>query len=149
AAEMYEECMREAPYADIVIMAAAVADYTIMHQSPFKLKKSLTPFTLELSPTQDILKEIGKNKKVNQIIVGFALETDHELEHAKNKLITKNLDFIVLNSLKEEGAGFGIETNKISIIDRSGKVYHGSVNSKPFVAAEIIDFIIKNRTIQP
>jgi len=149
AAEMYEVCMREAPLAEIVIMAAAVADYTYIHKSPVKLKKKSAPFMLELSPTHDILKEIGKLKNKNQVIVGFALEADHELEHAKSKLIAKNLDFIVLNSLNEKGAGFGLETNKISIIDRSGTVYQGTLNSKPVVAAEIIDFIVKNRTIQP
>jgi phosphopantothenoylcysteine decarboxylase / phosphopantothenate---cysteine ligase len=149
AAEMYEVCIREAPLAEIVIMAAAVADYTCVHQSSVKLKKSPSSLVLELTPTHDILKEIGKNKTKHQVIVGFALETDHEVENAKNKLFSKNLDFIVLNSLNEKGAGFGVETNKISIIDRSGTVYQGTLNSKPVVAAEIIDFILKNRTIQP
>ena len=149
AKEMYDACIREAPQADIVIMSAAVADYTCLHQSQTKLKKSAAPFVLELASTKDILKEMGVQKKKNQVIVGFALETDHELENAKNKLITKHLDFIVLNSLKEEGAGFGLETNKISIIDKNGVVHQGKLQSKPLVAAEILDFILKNRTIQP
>ncbi|MCX6267074.1 MAG: bifunctional phosphopantothenoylcysteine decarboxylase/phosphopantothenate--cysteine ligase CoaBC [Bacteroidetes bacterium] len=148
AEEMFETCMREAPLADIVIMAAAVADYTCVQKSDAKLKKSSQPFSLELSPTKDILKEMGKLKLKNQILVGFALETDNELEHAKNKLITKNLDFIVLNSLNDKGAGFGLNTNKITIIDRSGPVHYGELQSKPIVAAEIIDFIVKNRTYQ-
>jgi phosphopantothenoylcysteine decarboxylase/phosphopantothenate--cysteine ligase len=143
AAEMYDACMREAPDAEIVIMAAAVADYTYPLRSATKLKKNKGPLTLELTPTKDILREIGKNKRSNQVVVGFALETDHELDHAKQKLIAKNLDFIVLNSLNEAGAGFGFETNKISIIDRSGIRYQGEVQSKPVVAAEILDFIVK------
>jgi phosphopantothenoylcysteine decarboxylase/phosphopantothenate--cysteine ligase len=143
ADEMYLACMREAPMSDIVIMAAAVADYTCKHQSPVKLKKSEAPFSVEFIPTRDILKEIGKNRKKNQVLVGFALETDHELEHAKKKLISKNLDCIVLNSLNEKGAGFGLETNKISIIDRTGNVYIGKLNQKPAVASEIIDYIVK------
>ena len=147
AAEMYEVCMRETPLAEIVIMAAAVADYTYANKSALKLKKNSTPLVLELSPTHDILKEIGKNKGEHQVIVGFALETDNELDHAKNKLITKNLDFIVLNSLNEPGAGFGLETNKISIIDRAGQVYQGTLNNKSIVAEEIIDFIVNNRNI--
>jgi phosphopantothenoylcysteine decarboxylase/phosphopantothenate--cysteine ligase len=149
AAEMYDACMREAPEAEIVIMAAAVADYTYPQQSATKLKKNSGSLTMELTPTKDILQEIGKNKKNNQVVVGFALETDHELDHAKQKLIAKNLDFIVLNSLNEAGAGFGFETNKISILDRSGIRYQGEVQSKPVVASEILDFIVKNRTNQP
>jgi len=148
AEEMYDACMREAPLVDIVIMAAAVADYTCFNPSALKIKKKSTPFTLELSPTKDILYEIGKHKMPNQLIMGFALETDHELDHAKNKLIKKNLDFIVLNSLKEEGAGFGLKTNKVSIIDRTGKIHHGKLQDKSVVASEIIDFIVKNRTFQ-
>ncbi|MCX6305555.1 MAG: bifunctional phosphopantothenoylcysteine decarboxylase/phosphopantothenate--cysteine ligase CoaBC [Bacteroidetes bacterium] len=149
AQEMYEVCMREAPSAEIVIMAAAVSDYTCFHKSPVKLKKSSAPLVLELSATKDILSEIGKNKSRNQVIVGFALETDNEMENAGKKLISKNLDFIVLNSLNEKGAGFGLETNKISIIDHSGAVYHGELQNKGTVASEIIDFIVNNRTIQP
>jgi phosphopantothenoylcysteine decarboxylase / phosphopantothenate---cysteine ligase len=149
ADEMYFACMREAPKSDIVIMAAAVADYTYGQKSAHKLKKSQAPFMLELTPTRDILMEIGKNKHKDQVLIGFALETDHELVHAKNKLLTKNLDFIVLNSLNEQGAGFGLETNKISILDRSGIVHQGKLQSKQVVAAEIIDFIVKNRTSQP
>ena len=149
ADEMYQVCMREAPHADIVIMAAAVADYTCLSESPLKLKKSPVALVLELHPTQDILKAIGTGKTKNQVIVGFALESDHEEEHAKRKLNEKNLDFIVLNSLNEKGAGFGHETNKITIFDRSGMVHQGELQSKPAVAAEILDCILKNRTNQP
>ncbi|MFZ4522929.1 MAG: bifunctional phosphopantothenoylcysteine decarboxylase/phosphopantothenate--cysteine ligase CoaBC [Bacteroidales bacterium] len=144
AEEMYLVCMKEAPQADVIIMAAAVADYTPKAKSESKLKKHPATFTLELSPTRDILMEIGNQKKIGQIVVGFALETDNEIEHARKKLITKNLDFIVLNSLNDPGAGFGYDTNKVVIIDHSGKVHQGKLQSKAAVAAEIIDFILKN-----
>jgi len=149
AEEMYRACMLEAPTTEIVIMAAAVSDYTCSRKSTQKLKKSSAPFSLELIPTRDILREIGRQKKKNQILVGFALETDNELDHARKKLTEKNLDFIVLNSLNENGAGFGLETNKISIIDHTGTAYQGTLQNKSVVAEEIIDFIVKNRTIQP
>ena len=149
AEEMYQVCMQEAALAEIVIMSAAVADYTCKQQSQVKLKKSQAAFVPELTPTRDILKELGARKTKDQILVGFALETDNEAENAKSKLISKNLDFIVLNSLKDQGAGFGLETNKISIIDRSGTVHQGKLQSKVAVAAEILDFIVKNRPIQP
>ena len=138
-------CMAEAPGADYIIMAAAVADYTCATIASSKLKKSQTAFTLELLPTKDILSEIGKKKKKNQVLVGFALETDHEIENAKRKLTTKNLDYIVLNSLKDTGAGFGYGTNKVSIMDASGAVYHGSLKSKQEVAEDILDIICKLR----
>jgi phosphopantothenoylcysteine decarboxylase / phosphopantothenate---cysteine ligase len=143
AEEMRTVCMHEAPKADIVIMAAAVADYTFPRKSAVKLKKSSTPFILELKPTPDILKEIGKHKRKKQILVGFALETDDGTASAKKKLVAKNLDFIILNSLKDRGAGFGFETNKISIIDRTGKIYKGKLQNKQVVATEILDFILK------
>jgi phosphopantothenoylcysteine decarboxylase/phosphopantothenate--cysteine ligase len=143
AAEMYDICLREAADADIVIMAAAVADYTVEQCSPVKLKKGNKPFKLDLLPTRDILKELGKRKKKKQILVGFALETDHEFANAAGKLKSKNLDLIVLNSLNDQGAGFGFNTNKISIIDSSGDIYHGTLREKPEIAAEIIDFLVK------
>jgi phosphopantothenoylcysteine decarboxylase/phosphopantothenate--cysteine ligase len=146
ADEMHHACMQEAPEAEIVIMTAAVADYSCSAQSAEKIKKCTKPFHLELVPTKDILKEIGAHKQSDQILVGFALETDHELEHAKAKLISKNLDYIVMNSLKDEGAGFGLKTNKITIIGRSGPVYQSQLNDKRVIAAEIIDYIVKNTT---
>lgn len=149
AEEMYRACLREAPSADIVIMAAAVADYTSNLKSPVKLKKRSAALNLELSPTHDILKELGQKKKKGQQIIGFALETDHELENAYTKLKNKNLDFVVLNSLNEQGAGFGHDTNKIIILDRARNIYRGKLQSKLLVAAEIIDFIVNHRTNQP
>ena len=117
AGEMYTACMAEAPQADIVIMAAAVADYSVSSTSPVKLKKSAGGITLNLVPTKDILSEIGRHKTGAQIVVGFALETDNEMENAVKKLKSKNLDYIVLNSLQDSGAGFGGDTNKITIFD--------------------------------
>ncbi|MEI7498833.1 MAG: bifunctional phosphopantothenoylcysteine decarboxylase/phosphopantothenate--cysteine ligase CoaBC [Bacteroidota bacterium] len=141
AEDMYEACMIEAPHADIVIMAAAVSDYTFMKKSTVKMKKSSFPVSLELFPTRDILKEIGKNKRKDQILVGFAMETDNELENAHQKLKNKNLDYIVLNSLNEKGAGFGLETNKITIIDKHGHIQHGFLKTKQEVASDILDII--------
>jgi phosphopantothenoylcysteine decarboxylase/phosphopantothenate--cysteine ligase len=141
AEEMYQACMVEAPGSDIIIMSAAVSDYTFLQKSPVKMKKSSLPVHLELFPTRDILKEIGMQKKKDQVLVGFALETDNELVNAQNKLMNKNLDFIVLNSLNDTGAGFGIETNKITIIDKAGHIRHGGLKTKREVASDILDTI--------
>ena len=147
ADDMYQACMLEFAPADIIIMAAAVADYTIAGPSETKLKKSKSVLSMELTPTRDILQEMGKIKTQHQVLVGFALETDHETENALGKLHRKNLDYIVLNSLSEKGAGFGSETNKITIIDSNDTMYHGSLKTKPEVAEDILDIICKNRTL--
>ena len=147
AGEMYDACMQKASHADIVIMAAAVADYTFAGSSATKLKKSQAPVSLELIPTKDILLELGSTKRKEQILVGFALETDHELENAKQKLKRKNLDYIVLNSLQEPGAGFGHSTNKVTVIDASGAIDSGNLKTKQEVAADILDIIGKHRTL--
>ena len=133
--------MAEAPLADIIVMTAAVADYRVKQPSMVKIKKTTNPMVLELTPTMDILQEIGKRKRKGQILVGFALETDNELENAKLKLKKKHLDFIVLNSLNEKGAGFGLETNKITIIDKQGRIQQGQLKTKQEVAADILDAI--------
>jgi len=143
AGEMYKACMKLYGDADYVIMAAAVADHTPVKPSAGKLKKSTDNISVDLQATRDILKEIGKNKKSSQVVVGFALETDREIENAKSKLQNKNLDFIVLNSLKEKGAGFGIPTNKISILGPDGIVHKGVVKPKEEVAKDIWDIITK------
>jgi phosphopantothenoylcysteine decarboxylase/phosphopantothenate--cysteine ligase len=149
AADMHAACMKEAPEADIMVMAAAVADYTFNRTYPDKIKKTAAPLKIELTPTTDILKEVGLRKQPGQVLVGFALETTNGLANARKKLIAKNLDFIVLNSLKEKGAGFGPGTNKISIISKNGAVYRGKLLDKTLVAGEILDFIIKNTTALP
>lgn len=141
AAQMHEECMKTASQSDIIIMAAAVGDYTPAAFSKSKIKKKSAKLTLELLPTPDILKAIGQQKTKNQILVGFALETDQEIENAQQKLKDKRLDFIVLNSLKDEGAGFGHDTNKVTIIDRYLRIHQGVLKSKDEVASDIIDLI--------
>ncbi|MCK9423256.1 MAG: bifunctional phosphopantothenoylcysteine decarboxylase/phosphopantothenate--cysteine ligase CoaBC [Bacteroidales bacterium] len=141
AEEMYLSCMEHAPKMNIIIMAAAVADYTVKNQLNTKLKKSTSTLSIALNPTKDILWELGKNKKKNQVLVGFALETNNEIENAYAKLKAKNLDFIVLNSLNDLGAGFGGSTNKVSVIERNGKIHDGSVKNKYEVASDILDII--------
>ena len=122
-------------------MAAAVADYTPKEILPEKMKKKEQNFTLELKKTIDILSEIGKKKKENQYLTGFALETENEFENAKNKLQNKNLDLIVLNSVKNAGAGFETSTNQITLISRKDKVIEFPLKEKWEVANDIIDFI--------
>jgi phosphopantothenoylcysteine decarboxylase/phosphopantothenate--cysteine ligase len=145
AREMFENCVAFFTNVDICIMAAAVADYTPIHPAVEKIKKSADSITLELTRTKDILAELGKTKRANQILVGFALETEKEIDNAKQKLHTKNLDFIVLNSLRSEGAGFGLSTNQISIIDKSGRVTEYATKSKVLVAADILDYLISRQ----
>ena len=101
-----------------------------------KTKKENKTLILELEPTKDILKELGKKKKNGQILAGFALETENEIENAKTKLINKNLDFIVLNSLNDKNSGFNSETNKVTIIDRKGNIDTGELKSKSDVAKD-------------
>jgi phosphopantothenoylcysteine decarboxylase/phosphopantothenate--cysteine ligase len=139
--EMMNACMAHFPTSDICIMAAAVADFKPVHPSGKKLKKNKEISTLELEPTVDILFQLGQTKKTDQLLIGFALETDNEVEHAKMKLKNKNLDFIVLNSLNDPGAGFGFKTNKISILDKSGEFAEYELKPKKEVAADILDKI--------
>ena len=143
AAEMYEACLKIFPEVDIVVMSAAVADYTITQPSNEKIKKDSGQLTIELKKTTDILKELGKNKKANQFLAGFALETNNEKEFALKKLHSKNADMIVLNSLNDEGAGFGHDTNKITIFDKAGKEYHFDTKSKTAIATDIVNTILK------
>lgn len=143
AAEMYEACSQYFGQSDVIIFAAAVADYTPKSPAAKKIKKKEDEFTLELVKTKDIAYELGKTKKESQITVGFALETDNEMENAKSKLSKKNLDMIVLNSLKDKGAGFQHDTNKITIVDKSGNVVKFDLKSKAEVATDIIDYIQK------
>jgi phosphopantothenoylcysteine decarboxylase/phosphopantothenate--cysteine ligase len=139
AQQMYDVCMEEKDNAEIIIMAAAVADYQVAVRSDTKLKKKDPEIHIRLIPTRDILAELGKKKKKNQVLVGFALETDQEEKNARKKLADKNLDLIVLNSLKDEGAGFGHATNKISIYSKSGQVKHFPLKKKQEVAWDILE----------
>ncbi len=146
AAEMYKACTDNFSSAHIAIMAAAVADFTPEQPEKEKIKKTGDDFRLALVKTLDILAELGKCKTKGQFLVGFALETNNEVENAMHKLHTKNLDFIVLNSLKDEGSGFGVATNKIRIIDKDHSITEFSLKSKPEVAADILD-AVQNRLV--
>lgn len=139
AKEMFDEVFRHYENADIAIMSAAVADYTPKFVAKEKIKKSETEFTIELVKNPDILKTMGE-KKSHQFLVGFALETQNEEENAKGKLEKKNLDMIVLNSLKDEGAGFQKDTNKIKILTKTEQKEF-SLKSKEDVAKDILNFV--------
>jgi phosphopantothenoylcysteine decarboxylase/phosphopantothenate--cysteine ligase len=142
AAEMADECISRFPGCDVAILAAAVADFTPAEVSSEKIKKSSGELVLKLKPTVDIAAELGKNKKINQLIAGFALETTSGLKEAREKLVRKNMDIIVLNSLKEKGAGFGHDTNLITIIDRNNIINKFELKSKKEVAMDIINKIV-------
>lgn len=142
AAEMLHACEEHFEAADIVVMSAAVADYTPVEVASQKIKKKENEFSIELKKTVDILATLGAKKKENQLLVGFALETNNELENAKDKLIRKNLDFIVLNSMQDKGAGFATDTNKVTIIDRAGNTREFSLKSKEEVAKDICSIIV-------
>ncbi len=144
AAEMYEACHQLFSKTDIAIMSAAVADYTIVNPAENKIKKTSGNINIELEKTNDILKSLGEIKKKNQLLVGFALETENEKENAIAKLKSKNADFIVLNSLNDNGAGFGFDTNKITIFDRSENVFQFEIKSKQEVAVDIINTILNS-----
>ena len=142
AEEMYSACMKNFEEMDIIVMSAAVADYKPGETSNEKIVKKNNPLSLSLIPTIDILKSMGEKKKVNQLLVGFALETNDELNHAKEKLGNKNLDIIVLNSLNDEGAGFEISTNKVTIIERSGREHSYDKKPKEEVARDLVDVLM-------
>ncbi len=142
AAEMYRQVTERAPENDIIIMCAAVSDFTPSIKSDVKLKRGTAGLSIGLEPTKDIVAELGHHKKEGQLLVGFALETDNEKQNALLKLKKKNLDLIILNSLKEPGAGFGVDTNKVTAIDRTGKTFEYELKSKPAVAKDIVDRIV-------
>lgn len=143
AEEMYRACMEDFSSSDIIVMAAAVADYRPENVSDSKMKKVNENLPLKLIPTTDILKSMGEQKQAKQLLVGFALETNDEIKHAKDKLARKNLDLIVLNSLKDEGAGFKVATNKVTIIDRKGTENKYDLKHKSEVAKDIVNEIVK------
>ncbi len=141
AKEMFEMAREAFKTSDIAIMSAAVADYTPKVKSSEKIKKSSPEFQIELVKTVDILKSLGEVKRDNQLLIGFALETENEISNAKTKLDNKNADLIVLNSLKDEGAGFAADTNKISILSKDGSIEHYNLKSKKEVAIDILNKI--------
>ena len=143
AEEMFNSCMLHFDTVDVAICAAAVADYKPQNIAEHKIKKHDVAFTIELEKTKDILATLGNNKK-NQFLIGFALETENEIENAKLKIQKKNLDLIVLNSLQDEGAGFGKPTNKITFIDNNFIIEPMELKSKEEVALDILNKIIKH-----
>jgi phosphopantothenoylcysteine decarboxylase/phosphopantothenate--cysteine ligase len=142
ASEMAEQVIKYFPESDITIMSAAVADYRPKEIASSKIKKESPEFTIELVKTTDILSTIGQSKRTNQILVGFALETNDEEVNAIKKLNKKNLDFIVLNSLQDKGAGFKGDSNKVTFIDRDLKKEVFKLKSKKEVAVDICQRII-------
>jgi len=145
AEEMYNACKSIFPSSDITVLSAAVADYKPAIVADQKIKKSEhNNLTLELAKTYDIAAELAKLKKNGQLIVGFALETENEVIHAKTKLMSKNFDLVVLNSLNDAGAGFGHDTNQISIIDRKNGVKKFNLKTKKEVAGDIVNAILSH-----
>ena len=147
AKEMFEAAKLYFAEADIIILSAAVADYTPAVVADKKIKKKEDTFNIELTKTIDIAKTFGQSKRLNQLMVGFALETDNEVENAIGKIKSKNLDMIVLNSLQNSGAGFGHDTNKISIIKRDGTMIDFDLKSKQDVAMDIMSVISEQLSV--
>lgn len=143
AQDMYDACHQYFDEVDVAIAAAAVADYRPKNVASQKIKKSDATFVIELEKTKDILASLGEKKK-NQFLIGFALETENEIEHAKLKIQKKNLDLIVLNSLNDKGAGFGHATNKVTFIDKIGNLEPMDLKSKEEVALDIVNKIIQH-----
>lgn len=143
AGQMYDECTKVFPGMDMAVMSAAVADYKPATIADRKIKKEEGTLDIKLDRTQDILAELGKMKKNGQLLVGFALETNNEEEHARTKLERKNADLIVLNSLKDEGAGFAHDTNKVTLIGRDGFKKELPLQTKKEVAQAIVQHMLK------
>jgi len=142
ADEMNEQCLSLFPSVDGAVMCAAVADYMPVNEADNKMKSGKGNFTIELKPTPDIASGLGRIKNEKQFLVGFALETNNEKENALAKLKKKNLDFIVLNSLNDPGAGFQTDTNKITIIDKYNNLFKFELKTKEQVAVDIVDRMI-------
>ena len=143
AGEMYQAAMTAFPSSDAAILCAAVADYRPENASEQKIKRETErEMTLHLVPNPDIAASLGAIKREGQVMVGFALETNDEATHAEGKLKRKNLDFIVLNSLRDQGAGFRCDTNKITIIDNAGGVTIYPLKTKREVACDIVNKLV-------
>lgn len=142
AVEMYNECLRFFPNCDITVMAAAVADYRAKEVAKNKIKKKEDSLTIELIKNPDILKSCGLIKNEYQLLIGFALETINEVIFAKEKLVNKNADAIILNSLNDKGAGFGKDTNKITIFDKNGESFQFDTMTKDAIAEKIVDYVV-------
>lgn len=144
AEEMHKAVLQFWNEANVGILAAAVADYRPRHRALEKIKKTNAELKLELEITKDILAELGSRKRKDQKLIGFALETENELENARRKLTAKNLDLIILNSLKDKGAGFGSDTNKVTFILPQNKVMETELDTKLNIAYKIVGFIAEN-----
>lgn len=142
AEELYEAALKEFKTADVSILSAAVADYRPDKIASQKIKKTDAVPVINLVPTKDTLLELGKLKKKNQVLVGFALETENEIENAKKKIKNKNLDLIVLNSLNDPGAGFKNDTNRVTIIDKYNNLKEFQLKTKQEVAKDILKTIL-------
>jgi phosphopantothenoylcysteine decarboxylase / phosphopantothenate---cysteine ligase len=147
AEEMNEQCLFVFSSVDGAVMCAAVADYMPVERAEKKLKRGVGNFTIELKPTPDIASALGKIKSEKQLLVGFALETNNETQNALAKLKKKNLDFIVLNSLNDPGAGFQTDTNKITIIDKHNNLFNFELKTKEQVAIDIVDRMIEQMAL--
>lgn len=142
AAQMHEACLKHFKQSDITIMSAAVADYRPAEMASSKIKKKSNGLDLTLVKNPDILHDLGTKKSAKQLLIGFALETDNERQHAAEKLKRKNLDMIVLNSLNDKGAGFGTDTNKVTLLFKSKRTKALPLMSKLDVATEIVKEVI-------
>lgn len=142
AKEMQEKCLEAFPHYDGAIMSAAVADYRPTEYSNTKIKRKTDQSQITLVANPDIAAQLGNTKKDHQLLIGFALETNNELENAQKKLVKKNLDFIILNSLNEKGAGFGYDTNKITIIGKGNNIEKFELKTKKKVSLDIVNKII-------
>jgi phosphopantothenoylcysteine decarboxylase/phosphopantothenate--cysteine ligase len=142
AAEMAKECIYRFANADIAILAAAISDFTPENVPENKIKRGDNDLVIRLKPTKDIAAELGRSKSENQLVVGFALETDNEIENATSKLKRKNLDLIVLNSLRDKNSGFGFDTNQITLIDRNNNIDKFELKSKEEAATDILRKIV-------
>ena len=143
AAEMYRAAVEAYDHADAAIMCAAVADYAPETVSDVKLKRSGEERVLRLKPNPDIAAELGRRKRAGQYLVGFALETNDGESNARSKMAKKNLDFIVLNSLRDAGAGFRCDTNKVTVIGREGEPVEIPCKLKTEVAVDIVDLLAR------
>jgi len=143
ADEMYEQCLQYFSACNGAVMVAAVADFAPVVVDNQKIKRSSANLLIELRPNPDIAAALGKIKRHDQVLVGFALETNNEEQNALAKLQKKNLDFIVLNSLKDPGSGFQYDTNRIKILDKNGSVFNYDLKQKTDVAVDIVNKLIE------
>ena len=142
AAQMFEAAAAVASATDVWVFAAAVADYRPAHVATEKIKKAGDTLTLELVKNVDIAATLGQTKRAEQFSVGFALETTNELPHAQDKLRRKNFDLVVLNSLRDAGAGFGHDTNKVRVLDRAGQIRNFELQAKTDLAQALVQLVL-------